>query len=137
MVPTFKNTECGRCAIVKQLNRKLASIRYSIENAFGICKGRFRLLNRPLECAREDITRAIRLITAIFTLHNFLIDENDDCVIEVETIQETDIDSEDIDEDEEVYPNDEDEEVYPNDEAEEVMIATREILLRHMRWKRG
>ena len=84
LVPTFKNTECSRCRIIKKLNAKLASIRYCIENAFGICKGRFRLLNHSLECAKEDIVQASFLITAIFILHNFLIEENDDTPIEVD-----------------------------------------------------
>ena len=84
MVPTFKTTECNRCPITKKLNYKLASIRYSIEHAFGLCKGRFRLLNRPLESAKDDIVRAIKLIAAIFILHNFLIDVQDDTDIEPE-----------------------------------------------------
>jgi hypothetical protein len=39
-------------------------------------------LNRDLECGIEDITRAITLITAIFTLRNFLIDEQDETPME-------------------------------------------------------
>ena len=39
-------------------------------------------MNRDLECATEDITRATTLITAIFTLHNFLIDVQDETPIE-------------------------------------------------------
>jgi DDE superfamily endonuclease len=122
MVPTFKNTECARCPLTKQLNARLSGIRYCIENAFGICKGRFRLLNRPLECAKEDVTRATRLITAIFILHNFLIDENDET--RVQPVYDEDS-SEDEDEDE-----DKDEVVDNEDELTE----TRHILMRHMRW---
>jgi hypothetical protein len=119
IVPTFKNTECNRCRIVAKLNAKLASVRYYIENAFGICKGRFRILNRPLECAKEDVVRASFLITAIFVLHNFLIEEKDDTVIEQVVADSNDRDqsgetSEDID--------------------EMADMATRNILLRHMRW---
>jgi hypothetical protein len=40
-------------------------------------KARFRLLNRALECSREHIIRASYLITAIFVMHNFLIDGGD------------------------------------------------------------
>jgi hypothetical protein len=47
-----------------------------------VLKGRFRLLNRNLECATNDVKRATTLITAIFTLHNFLIDEQDPICIE-------------------------------------------------------
>lgn len=82
MVTTFGVTECSRCPITKQLNKKLSSVRYSVENAFGICKGRFRVLNRALECAGEDVERAIILIVAIFTVHNFLIDEKDQTEVE-------------------------------------------------------
>src|SRR5579871_858053 len=61
MVPTFKTTECNRCPITKKLNYQLASIRYSIEHAFGLCKGRFRLLNRRLESAKDDIVPVVKL----------------------------------------------------------------------------
>ena len=44
-----------------------------------MCKGRFRLLNRPnLKCAKDNITRATKFITAIFMLYNFLIDLEDE-----------------------------------------------------------
>lgn len=82
MVPTFKLTEQRKCSLTSHLNEQLAGVRYVVENAYGILKGRFRLLNRDLECATEDITRATTLITAIFTLHNFLIDEQDETPIE-------------------------------------------------------
>jgi DDE superfamily endonuclease len=119
IVPTFKTTECDRCPITKKLNYKLASIRYYIENAFGICKGRFRLLTRPLECAKDDVVRAVHLITAIFTLHNFLVDINDGTSIEPEAsseeaLSENDGDGREIDDD--------------GDDT------TRAILLRHIRW---
>jgi hypothetical protein len=55
----------------------LTGIRYIIENVFDILKDRFRLLNRNLKCATKDVKRAITLITAIFILYNFLIDEQD------------------------------------------------------------
>ena len=109
--------------IVKRLNQKLSSIRYCVEQAFGMCKGRFRLFHRPLECARDDITHATKLITAIFTLHNFLIDEEDlddeENEIEVGRNDRNDIDTE----------NDEENEI--NDEQD---FGTRDILLRHTRW---
>ena len=50
-VSTFKTTKCGQDRIIRKLNQKLSSIRYCIEQAFGICKGRFRLLQRSLEYA--------------------------------------------------------------------------------------
>src|SRR5437667_7814943 len=61
--------------MVAKLNTKLASIHYYIEYAFGICKGRFRILNHPPEYTKEDVVRTSFLITEIFILHNFLIEE--------------------------------------------------------------
>jgi len=122
LVPTFKTTECNRCKITKSLNYRLASIRYCIENAFGICKGRYRLLMRPLECAKEDVSRAIPLITSIFILHNFLIDEKDRTPIEAVETHELDV--------EDAQNNDGAE----NDGVENHEFGTREILLRHIRW---
>jgi hypothetical protein len=81
-VSIFKLTESQKCPITKSLNTQLAGVRYCVENAFGILKGRFRILGRPLECATEDIRRTCLLITSLFTLHNYLIDEADDTVIE-------------------------------------------------------
>ena len=77
------------------------------------------MLNRPLECAKEDVTRATQLITAIFTLHNFLVDENDGT--QVQPVYDEDS-SEDEDEDED------------EDEAgnEDELTETRHILMRHM-----
>ena len=118
-VPTFKTTECRNSSSIKGLNEKLSSIRYCIEQTFGICKGRFRLFSRPLECAKDDVTRATRLIIAIFTLHNFLIDEEDLKDEEVE-VDRAEIDTE-IDEGNEI------------DEVNEIGdgqdFSTRDILL--------
>jgi DDE superfamily endonuclease len=119
LVPTFKTTECDRCPITKKLNKKLASIRYSIENAFGICKGRFRLLTRPLECAKLNIKRATILVVAVLTLHNFLIQQDDETVVESVARADT-IVRQEWDEVEAIEENE--------------AFATREILLRHMRW---
>ena len=93
----------------------MTSIHYCIENAFGICKDQFRLLLHPLKCAKEDIRCAIPLITSIFVLHKFLIDERDRTPIEPVKMEEKD--------EEDVQNNG----VEYNDEFE-----TKEILLRHM-----
>jgi hypothetical protein len=124
IVPTFKNNECNRNRDIKKLNAKLASIRYCVENAFGICKGRFRLLNRALECAKEDVIRASFLITAIFVLHNFLIDESDDTPINAEPNA---VDDANLNED---MTDDERE----NNLNEHGGMPTRDILLRHIYW---
>ena len=78
IVTTFKNINYARYSVTKHLNQKLIGARYYVENIFGICKGRFRILSRPLEYAMEDITRAITLIAAVCILHNFLIDVRDE-----------------------------------------------------------
>jgi hypothetical protein len=119
MVRTFRKTDCGCCRYTKRLNYKLAAIRNCIGNAFGICKGRFRILNHPLKCAKHDVKRAVMLITAIFTLHNFLIDENDETNIELsDTMLER-------------TAGEDPEEILPEDNGD---FGTRDILLRHIHW---
>lgn len=119
VVPTFKISECSRCPLTKRLNRKLAAARYSVENAFGICKGRFRIFNRPLECAARDLKRTMFLILAVFTLHNFLLQEQDNTIIEPVFRGENE------------RFNDEEERPVEGNERND----TRDILLRHMRWR--
>jgi hypothetical protein len=121
VVPTYRVTECNNCPITKALNKKLSGVRYHVENAFGICKGRFRILNRPMECASEDIMRAIILISATFTLHNFLIDEKDQSVIEPIARQS----NETIEGDDHEYRQ----VAMVNNET-----RTRDILWRHIAW---
>jgi DDE superfamily endonuclease len=121
IVPTYRVTEVNHCPITKKLNRKLASVRYCVENAFGICKGRFRLLNRKMECATEDIERAVVLITAIFTLHNFLIEVKDKS--EIVRVQRSD---------NETFHNYDE---LDNELTEGVNdMKTRDILYRHIAW---
>jgi DDE superfamily endonuclease len=73
ILPTFKTTECDKSHIIRRLNRKLASARYSIENAFGLCKGRFGILNQELQCAAKDNKRAVILVTAFLQFIIFLL----------------------------------------------------------------
>lgn len=125
VVPTFKNTDCNGDRNIKKLSARLAAIRYCVEQAFGICKGRFRLLTRALEGAKEDITRTSYLITAMFVLHNFLIDECDDTPIEaVLDANDADLNGGGVDGDE-------------DNGNEEGGFPTRNILLRHMYWLNG
>jgi hypothetical protein len=125
VVPTFKNNECNRDRDIKKLNAKLAGIRYCVENAFGICKGRFRLLNRPLESAKEDVVRTSYLITAIFVLHNFLIDRCDDTPVEVVLARDADGGN-----DSRLDANDDEN----NEQGGQEGFPTHNILLRHMYW---
>ena len=118
IVPTFKNSECNHSRDIRKLNAKLVGIRYCVENAFGICKGRFQLLNCALDCAKHDIVRTSYLITAIFVLHNFLIDEQDDTpiVAEPEAVDDANLNGD------------------VNDDNEQGGLPTHDILLRHMYW---
>jgi len=71
MVTTFKNMDCARCSVTKHLNQKLAGACYYVKNVFGICKGWFRIITNPLECATEDIIRAIMLVAAVCIFTTF------------------------------------------------------------------
>jgi hypothetical protein len=123
VVPTFKNYECSN-RDVNKLNKRLSSVRYIVEQAFGVCKGRFRLLNRPLECAKDDIVRASYLITAIFVVHNYLIDENDDTPVEmIASDEENNSTCGDAS-----FPGSEDGEDFQG-------LKMRDILLRHSYWR--
>jgi hypothetical protein len=122
-VPTYGPTITKRNPITAELSKRLGGIRYCVEHAFGICKGRFRILDRPLECAKEDTARAVVLISSILTLHNFLIDENDSTVIEpvFRTGREIiDVDHGDA--------------VGPDARVQNAKDSTREILWRHVAW---
>jgi len=123
IVTTFRNTDCNRSGDIKRLNAKLAKVRYSVEGAFGILKGRFRLFNRSLESAKEDIKRTAYLITAIFVVHNFLIDEYDDT--QIEPVVEPQAVGADDNFDEDGGEQERDEEEVP---------PTRDVLLRHIYW---
>ena len=108
---------------MKQLNRKLSSIQYCIEQAFGICKNHFRVFNRHLECAKDDVKQATKLITAIFTLHNFLLDEESDDDMEDEDFGQLDCHDDERNEGE-IDTADQDDQDF----------STRDILLRHSLW---
>jgi DDE superfamily endonuclease len=123
IITTFKNTDYARCSITKHLNQKLAGARYYVENAFGICKDRFRILSRPLKYTTEDITRAITLVTAVCILHNFLIDIRDEMDIIPDPRSEK-----------EIFITREDGDVIDQQGVDMIDVMTRDILLRHIRW---
>lgn len=54
-------------------NYRLSRARRIIENVFGICAARFRLLRRPIDVNPESVTT---IVLAICALHNFLVTEN-------------------------------------------------------------
>ena len=78
-------------------------------------------MNHSLECAREDVVHAAYLITAIFIVHNFLIDESDDTVINVAKNGV-------------VEGGDQNGDTYEEEQGDEG-IKTRDILFRHMQWR--
>ena len=88
-----------------------------MENAFEILKGRFRIFQRPLECACEDIWFAIVLISA---LYSFLIDVRDDSREWLDDDMVNESDGIDLDE---------------NIEQTQMEETTRRALIHHMRWK--
>ena len=76
--------------------------------------------NIHLECAKDDVKQATKLITAIFTLHNLLLDEESD-----DDIEDEDLDCQDDERNEgEIDAADQDDQDF----------STRDILLRHSRW---
>ena len=119
LVTTFKVTETSD-PVINALNKKLGGARYHVENAFGILKGRFHIFQRPLECAVEDIRFVIILISAVFVLHNFLIDIQDTSSEWQDEITEEPRMNDDVDVDEVV---------------EDLDSTTQKVLIKHMRWK--
>lgn len=134
IIPIYRTTECDHDPITKNLNKKLGSIRYSVEQAFGILKNRFRILFYEMECAKWDAARASRLITAICTLHNFILREEgleDDEYMKGNRAAEFELERErNALPDKDIGESDERVENEHND-------ATRNILYRHMQWRRG
>ena len=120
MVTTFKITECRNDEVIAALNKRLGGARYHVENAFGILKARFRIFQRPLECASRNVCFAILLIAAIFVVHNFLINVEDELPADLDVIES--------DENEVSTRHDLDEIEF--DET----TSTRNTLLPHIRW---
>lgn len=65
----FRNMDFTR----RIFNYRLSRARRIIENVFGICSARFRILLKPIEVQPE---RAFNIVLAICALHNFLRSRN-------------------------------------------------------------
>ena len=78
-----------------------------------------QLLNHAIKYVKQDVIHASFLITAIFVLHNFLIDENDDTPIDAESEVVDDANLNEKNDDE-------------NDDNKHENMSTRDILLRHI-----
>ena len=61
----------------KYFNKKLCSARVVCENAYGMLKGRFRILYKKTECRLFNLKY---IVMASVMLHNLCIDVNDPCL---------------------------------------------------------
>lgn len=77
VVTTFDMNEVRSDPAVRYLNHCLSVLRYHVECAFGILKGRFRILQRPLDLAIHDVRHASVLSESLFALHNFAFAHED------------------------------------------------------------
>jgi hypothetical protein len=131
LVTTFKVTECDADDSVNHLNSRLSKARYIVENTFGLLKGRFQVYEKPLRCAIRYVPFAVHLIASTCVLHNFLLDADDHFEDEEALMQEI----------EERRANGEGDNADGVDGGQERGLeedgATRQALLRHIRWLDG
>ena len=84
----------------KHFNKILSSTRMIVEQAFGLLKGRWRILLNELYC--RDLERIVRVIHACCILHNFCIDNGD-----ILSIEDFEIDNEENEGNEAIISDDE------------------------------
>jgi hypothetical protein len=60
---------------MRKFNRRLSSVRISVEHAFGVLKGRF--LSLRVMGPHDDVQEIYRVIEALMILHNICIEHND------------------------------------------------------------
>lgn len=70
-VTTYELSEIEKSESISWLNRKLASMRYIIECAFGILKSRFRILSQSMKMAQKQLELVPTIIGSLCVLHNF------------------------------------------------------------------
>jgi hypothetical protein len=128
-VTTYKITEYDADPAIRKLNQLLSKARCHVEHAFGLIKGRFKILEKPLKCAAEDFPFSMHLIASIFVMHNFLIDTHDQ---NAETGDVRDIHTT---LNEEIVDSEDDLENNGEEGTEQSSQGnTREALLRRIRW---
>jgi DDE superfamily endonuclease len=128
-VTTYKTTQCDADPSVRQLNSHLNEARYHVEQAFGLLKGRFKIFEKPLTSAAQDLPFSLHLITSICIVHNFLIDSRD--AVSVEDILPVELAS-GADRLERTIS--EDDKLGDISEVEGGQETTREAFLRRIRW---
>ncbi|XP_036320484.1 uncharacterized protein LOC118734994 isoform X2 [Rhagoletis pomonella] len=69
----------------KIFNYRLSRARNVVENVFGICAARFRILRRPMDVKPEN---AKTIVLAICVIHNFLISTNSSYLTRTDTDNE-------------------------------------------------
>lgn len=74
MVTTYEMSQIIQSAKVRKSSQALSAVRYQVEHAFGVSKGRFRLLAKPIH---QDFSFVPRLVFAICSVHNLLIVKRD------------------------------------------------------------
>lgn len=142
LVTTYKVTECDADRSVRHLNFILSKARYKVEHAFGLLKGRFRIFDKPLKSGSEDLLFTIHLIASICVLHNFLIDTNDavpetDVLLgkvaeQLQNLTAQDGDAESNEQEGIISADDVEQDI--NGRQNNIQDATRDSLLRRMKW---
>lgn len=77
MVTTYELNQITQSQSARRCNKALSGIRYQVEHAFGVLKGRFRLLMKPIASATNNFAFVPVLVVAVCSVHNFLISERD------------------------------------------------------------
>lgn len=88
MVTTYEMNQINQSAKVRQCDQALSAVRYQVEQAFGILKGRFRLLTKSIY---QNFDFVAKFVFAICFIHNFLIAERDH-LLQSDTIRDDDVD---------------------------------------------
>ena len=73
MVTTYEMTEVNSNVDIKRFNRRLSAMRFIVENAFGVLKGRWRVLLDGVMYGQHDIEVVCTYILSLCILHNYLM----------------------------------------------------------------
>lgn len=84
LVTTYESHRTRENPEIHRLNERLSAVRQGVERAFGILKGRFRILTSATILSRGSIEKLNRIFYSCFILHNICISEADDYFEEVQ-----------------------------------------------------